>query len=255
MPESTTFGEFFRASRKALGLTLREFCRRYGFDKGNISRLERGLVPPPKAAELLESYAKALKLASGTVARGRFFELAETKVGRIPSAILQDQQASHELPTLFRRLQARGQGHTNWVRAVHLEKWADSLDARTTLPQLIRRLVWATGKAIGPIEFPAHEQVARPGWDGIVEAREEDAFVPAGTSGWELGVEKNPKQKAEEDFDKRKKDPLSLDKKRPRSSSSRYGSGKKRRSGAGPSRRLESGRRCASTTRLRLRHG
>ena len=35
--------------------------------------------------------------------------------------------------------------------------------------------------------------------------------MPAGTSVWELGVEKNPQKKAEEDFDKRTKDPLGLD--------------------------------------------
>ena len=38
----------FSGHRKALGLTLREFCRRNGFDPGNVSRLERGLVPPPQ---------------------------------------------------------------------------------------------------------------------------------------------------------------------------------------------------------------
>ena len=64
---------------------------------------------------------------------------------------------------------------------------------------------------IGPIEFPAHEQVQRPGWDGIVEAGQADDFVPAGTSGWEMGVEKNPQKKAEEDFAKRAKDPHGLD--------------------------------------------
>ena len=35
--------------------------------------------------------------------------------------------------------------------------------------------------------------------------------MPAGTSGWEMGVEKNPQKKAEEDFVKRTKDPLGLD--------------------------------------------
>ena len=49
MSTGKTFGAFFRAKRKALGITLREFCRRNGFDPGNVSRLERGLVPPPQA--------------------------------------------------------------------------------------------------------------------------------------------------------------------------------------------------------------
>ena len=49
MSNSNGFGAFFRASRKALGLTLSEFCRRNGFDKGNVSRIERGTVPPPQS--------------------------------------------------------------------------------------------------------------------------------------------------------------------------------------------------------------
>ncbi len=44
------FGAFVRTTRKALGLNLREFCRRNGFDPGNISRLERGLTPPPQGS-------------------------------------------------------------------------------------------------------------------------------------------------------------------------------------------------------------
>ena len=54
MSSHQDFGAFFRARRKALGLSLAEFCRRHKFDKGNISRLERGLVPPPRDQKLLD---------------------------------------------------------------------------------------------------------------------------------------------------------------------------------------------------------
>ncbi len=211
MSTSKTFGAFFRASRKALGLTLSEFCRRNGFDKGNISRLERGLVPPPQAQELLESYARALKLERGTIAWDRFVELAAAENGRIPADLIENQQMIKKLPNLYRKHRAGGQGHTNWVRALDLERWADSYDARVTLPQLVRKLVRARVEPIRPIGFPAHEQVQRPGWDGIAEAAAGDEFVPEGTSGWELGVDQNPQKKAEEDFDKRTKNPLGLD--------------------------------------------
>ena len=169
-------------------------------------------MPPPQARQLLESYAKALKLESGTVAWDRFFELAATETGRIPADVLEDQQTIQKLPSLYRRLAScEGRGTRAGLGRWTFETWADTLDARATLPQLVRRLIRATGKDIGAIEFPAHEQVQRPGWDGIVEAGEADAFVPAGTSVWELGVEKNPQKKAEEDFTKRTKDPLGLD--------------------------------------------
>ena len=38
--------------------------------------------------------------------------------------------------------------------------------------------------------------------------------MPEGTSGWELGVDKNPQRKAEEEYAKRTKDPLGLDRKK-----------------------------------------
>ena len=90
---------------------------------------------------------------------------------------------------------ARGQGHSGWVMARDLEDWAKTLDARATLPQLVRHLIRATGKDIRMIEFPAHEQVQRPGWDGIVETGQADAYVPAGTSHWEMALERAPRAK------------------------------------------------------------
>ena len=211
MSTEKNFGSFFRSKRKAISPTLREFCRRNGFDTGNISRLERGLVPPPQSRQLLESYAKALKVGEGTAEWDLFFELAAAETGRIPADVLEDQQ---RLPSLFRQLRAGAQGQGGWVKARHLESWADTLDARGTLPQLVRRLIRATGKDIKRIAFPAEEQTQRPGWDGIVEAGAGDDFVPEGTSGWEVGADKNPQKKAEEDFTKRTKDSLGLDKKK-----------------------------------------
>src|SRR5262245_13537442 len=128
MASSKDFGAFFRSSRKALGLSLREFCRRNGLDAANISRLERGLVLPPQSRQLLESYAKALKLVKDTAAWETFFELAATGAGRIPDEFLENQQAAQKLPQLFRQLRPGGR-RPGWVRALHLEAWADTVDA------------------------------------------------------------------------------------------------------------------------------
>jgi len=209
MATTKSFGSFFRDRRKAMGLALREFCRRNGFDAGNISRIERGLVPPPQARQILESYAKALKLEDGMW--GTFFELAAAGTGRIPDEFLENQQTAQKIPKLLQKL--RPQRQTGWVTALHLEAWAATLDARARLPELIRRLVRATGKDIRREEFPKGEQVQRPGWDGIVEAGETDIYVPAGTSVWEMGVDQNPQKKAEEDLAKRTKNSLDLEKK------------------------------------------
>ncbi len=197
MPSGNQFGPFIRELRKALGLSLREFCRQSGFDQGNVSRMERGLTPPPQTPASLKTYAKALKLEQGTERWNQLVSLAA---------------AAGQLPQFMRQLR-RGPGHWNWVTARHLEQWANALEARAILPQLIRRLVHATGKTITRIGFPSGEQIQRPGLDGDVVATDPDAFVPAGRSAWEIGVTKDPAEKAEADFAKRRRQKLGFDKK------------------------------------------
>jgi transcriptional regulator with XRE-family HTH domain len=107
MDESMRFGEFFKQRRIALRNTLRQFCRENGLDPGNISRLERGLLPPPQGRATLESYAKLLKLKKGSDDWYTFFDLAAAETGRIPQEILDDADVVEKLPILFRTL--RGQ--------------------------------------------------------------------------------------------------------------------------------------------------
>lgn len=101
------FGDFFRAMRTKRRLSLREFCLANEFDPGNISRLERGLLPPPEAREKLEAYARALRLKKGSDDWYTFFDLAAAERGRIPEDVLSDAELVDKLPALFRTL--RGQ--------------------------------------------------------------------------------------------------------------------------------------------------
>lgn len=195
MTLSTQFGNYFRQCRKALGLSLREFSRRNGFDPGNISKLERGVLTPPRSALILESYVKALKLAPASIERKKLIQLARD-------------EGAAKLPQ-----PPRGKRVSTWTRAITLELWADYFDAKYTLPHVVRQLVHGTIDATHLIRapFPGLESVQRPGWDGIVETTRGNEFVPAGLSVWEMGVEKHPQRKAEGDFKKRTKDPLGLD--------------------------------------------
>jgi transcriptional regulator with XRE-family HTH domain len=104
--ERITFGEFFKAQRIASGKTLREFCLERGYDPGNLSKLERGLLSPPQAREKLEEYAKALKLREGTDGWYVFFDLAAAETGRIPED-LRDEDLVKKLPVIFRTLRGR----------------------------------------------------------------------------------------------------------------------------------------------------
>src|SRR5450759_626847 len=85
----------------------------------------------------------------------------------------------------------------SWTRSIDLIHWADHLEARGQMPHLLRRLVQSTVPSVESCNFPAWEQVQRPGFDGEVEASQGNQFVPAGRSGWEMGVTKDVKEKAE----------------------------------------------------------
>lgn len=112
MGASTTasFGPFFEGLRQRCGLTLREFCRRAGCDPANISRMERGLVPPPKDRAILERYAKALGIVEGSDDWYRYFDLAAVDQGLVPADIMADADLVKALPAFFRTL--RGQKPT-----------------------------------------------------------------------------------------------------------------------------------------------
>lgn len=96
------------------------------------------------------------------------------------------------------------------VNATDLNLWADRLDARSRFPQLIRRLILATDSGITKISFAAEEGTQLGGWDGITHSDQGNAFVPEGAAGWELGVNRAAKGKADEDYEKRTQDPLRL---------------------------------------------
>lgn len=84
--------------------------------------------------------------------------------------------------------------------AQQLVHWADRLDCRAHLPELVRRLVHSTVESIEAFDFPAGEGVGRPGWDGRLQVASGNAFVPAGHSVWEMGCSQDPKKKANADY-------------------------------------------------------
>jgi transcriptional regulator with XRE-family HTH domain len=102
---ATTFGEYFATLRRErTDLSLREFCDLHGYDPGNLSKLERGKLAPPKAHEKLEEYAQALGLAEGSSEWVAFFDLAAASRGELPADVMEDQEIVDQLPVLFRTL-------------------------------------------------------------------------------------------------------------------------------------------------------
>lgn len=102
-----TFGEYFRALRAKQNMPLRQFCLENGYDPGNISKLERAVLPPPTSPEKLEDYAHALRLKPGSEEWITFMDLAAVARRHIPEDIMADENLVRRLPLVFRTL--RGQ--------------------------------------------------------------------------------------------------------------------------------------------------
>ena len=100
-----TFGEFIKAKRIKRGISLRAFCEKNGYDPGNQSRLERGMLNPPDDAAFMKKLASALGIEKET---GDWFELhsmASVARKQIPKELLADAEVAAKLPVLFRTLQ------------------------------------------------------------------------------------------------------------------------------------------------------
>ncbi|MCL5024435.1 MAG: helix-turn-helix domain-containing protein [Nitrospirae bacterium] len=108
--DSKSFGEFLKGLRKKKRITLRKFCIKASADPANISRLERGAMPPPQDTEILERYAKALGIRAGSDDWYTFLDLAAADRGIIPKDLMSDHEVVRMLPAFFRTL--RGQKPT-----------------------------------------------------------------------------------------------------------------------------------------------
>ena len=118
---SALFGEYFKKKRLEMRKTLRQFCLENGLDPGNISKIERGILPPPQSREKLANYAKRLGIVEGSDEWLEFFDIARTDAGRIPDDLLADKNIVAKLPLVFRTI--KGQKLTG----EQLEKFARAL--------------------------------------------------------------------------------------------------------------------------------
>jgi len=98
------FGPYLKQLRMERRITLREFCKKAESDPGNISKLERGVWPPPQDQQILERYARALGLTPASDEWYRFFDFAAADRGIVPQDIMSDSEVVKVLPVLFRTL-------------------------------------------------------------------------------------------------------------------------------------------------------
>jgi len=101
-------GQLIRAERVKRGVTLREFCRRSGFDPSYWSRIERGIAAPPKTDLAFSKIAEALGIS---VASEQYVNLKDMAfLESSPSELAPDNRVLEYLPIFFKT--ARGQTPT-----------------------------------------------------------------------------------------------------------------------------------------------
>lgn len=86
------------------------------------------------------------------------------------------------------------------IKSRKIDAWAEQIDARHLLPVLLRLLIVSTHDGLSRITFPGHDDGQRHGWDGLVEADSATPWIPKGSSCWEFGTNRRPREKANKDY-------------------------------------------------------
>jgi hypothetical protein len=97
-----------------------------------------------------------------------------------------------------------------WITALHLQQWAERIDARTALSEIVSALVRASSPNIQSFRFPAGDSAQIPGYDGQLTATGVPPYVPDGHSVWEFGASEDYFDKANRDYKERTNNPKSL---------------------------------------------
>jgi hypothetical protein len=90
-----------------------------------------------------------------------------------------------------------------WIKALELEQWADTLQAKDKMPGLVSELIWASASKVRRLRFLQGDKGQVRGFDGYLDVDSISPFVPNGLSIWEFGTSGAGKSKAESDYKKR----------------------------------------------------
>ncbi len=101
-----TFSEFFKVHRREYG-TVRQFAKDNGFDAAYISRLENGVILPPKDQEKLTKIGLALGLKEGTDEWQEFTDLAAIAKCELPADLHDNERIASILPAFYGTLRKK----------------------------------------------------------------------------------------------------------------------------------------------------
>lgn len=94
------FGEFVKEIRALKKISLRRFCDELEYDPSNWSKIERGLLPPPKSRDFIEKIALVLDLNFNSDEYYFLFDAAAA--AHIPIGLISNEEIIEKLPIFFR---------------------------------------------------------------------------------------------------------------------------------------------------------
>jgi transcriptional regulator with XRE-family HTH domain len=120
---------FLKELRTRKGLTLREFCDLANLDYSNWSKVERGLLQPPKDSKVINDIASALLIEKDTENWYTLLDLAA--IGHIPPSLIAENAVNFEdnLTVFFRAARNASQ------KAPTPRQYRDMINCLKTNPQ------------------------------------------------------------------------------------------------------------------------
>ena len=115
------FHELFKKKRMEIG-TVREFAKQSGLDLAYVSRLENGVVLPPKDTEKLTRLTLALKIDEGSDEWRDFMDLAAVARNELPEDLHDDERVAKVLPAFYRALRDKEMDEEELQRLLNLIK-------------------------------------------------------------------------------------------------------------------------------------
>lgn len=115
------FHELFKRKRMEIG-TVREFARESGLDLAYVSRLENGVILPPKDGEKLARLADALGIVEGSEEWREFMDLAAIAKNELPEDLRDDERVAKVLPAFYRAMRDKDMDEEELQRLLELIK-------------------------------------------------------------------------------------------------------------------------------------
>lgn len=171
----------------------------------NSNLLKEGRTVSGLAEELGYARPHLSRILNGkTAVSKKFAERCEAILGVDAGEIL-SRQSKRELSGKTIKPAKRPTHPLYEIRASEITAWANGLNSRSRFAVLLRKLVHETDRSTSLVDFPGNDQSQKPGWDGRIISELGNTFVPKGETGWEFGVNVDPKTKADGDYDQRVK--------------------------------------------------